>query len=168
MRLPPEAFYPCYGLAEATLFVTGGAAGAAPRGGRDRRVSCGHAWMGQRAGGGRSGDRRPSGRCRAAEGEIWVSGPSVARGYWENPEGTAHDFNAFLADGEGPFLRTGDLGFLAGGELYVTGRLKDLIILRGRNHYPQDVELTAERAIRTCSPAAARPSPWRWAARSGW
>ncbi len=138
-----EAFYPCYGLAEATLFVTGGSAGQAPRV-DDRRVSCGRSWMGQRlvVADPETGAELPSG----TEGEVWISGPSVAGGYWENPEGTARDFNAFLAAGEGPFLRTGDLGYLTGGELYVTGRLKDLIILRGRNHYPQDVELTAERA----------------------
>jgi amino acid adenylation domain-containing protein len=135
-----EAFYPCYGLAEATLFVTGGHGSGVER----ERVSCGRAWMGQRlvVADPETGVERGPGE----EGEVWLSGPSVARGYWENPEGTARDFNAFLATGEGPFLRTGDLGFLAGGELYVTGRLKDLIILRGRNHYPQDVELTAERA----------------------
>ena len=141
----PEAFYPCYGLAEATLFVSGGPPGEAPRidsGGR--RVSCGHAWLGQRI-----AVADPETGVEAApgaEGEVWIAGPSVARGYWENPAATARDFNAFLATGEGPFLRTGDLGLLSGGELYVTGRLKDLIILRGRNLYPQDVELTAEGA----------------------
>jgi amino acid adenylation domain-containing protein len=141
----PEAFYPCYGLAEATLFVSGGPPGQAPRvdsGGR--RVSCGHAWLGQRI-----AVADPETGVEAApgaEGEVWLAGPSVARGYWENPAATARDFNAFLATGAGPFLRTGDLGFLLGGELYVTGRLKDLIILRGRNLYPQDVELTAEGA----------------------
>jgi amino acid adenylation domain-containing protein len=141
----PEAFYPCYGLAEATLFVTGGVPGRAPRvESTGQRVSCGQVWMGQRlvVADPETGTELPGGE----EGEVWLSGPSVAGGYWENPEGTARDFNAFLATGEGPFLRTGDLGYLAAGELYVTGRLKDLIILRGRNHYPQDVELTAERA----------------------
>jgi amino acid adenylation domain-containing protein len=132
-----EAFYPCYGLAEATLFVTGGYGSRVEKG----RVSCGRAWMGQRVVtvDPESGEERP-------EGEIWIYGPSVARGYWENDEATARDFNAFLPTGEGPFLRTGDLGFLDGGELFVTGRLKDLIILRGRNHYPQDLELTVERS----------------------
>jgi amino acid adenylation domain-containing protein len=135
-----EAFYPCYGLAEATLFVSGGHGGKTEQ----ERVSCGRVGMGQWlvVVEPESGAERPVG----TEGEIWISGPSVARGYWENPEATALDFNAFLATGEGPFLRTGDLGFLAGGELYVSGRLKDLIILRGRNLYPQDVEATAERA----------------------
>src|SRR4051812_20164827 len=135
-----EALYPCYGLAEATLFVTGGHGSRVER----ERVSCGRAWMGQRIAtvDPETGEERPAG----GEGGGWGAGPSVARGYWENAEATARDFNAFLPTGEGPFLRTGDLGFLAGGELYVTGRLKDLIILRGRNLYPQDVELTAERS----------------------
>src|SRR5690606_21713603 len=80
-------------------------------------------------------------------GEIWVSGPSVAQGYWNRPEETDRTFRAYLKDtGEGPFLRTGDLGFIQDGELFVTGRLKDLIIIRGLNHYPQDIEATAERA----------------------
>jgi acyl-CoA synthetase (AMP-forming)/AMP-acid ligase II len=78
-------------------------------------------------------------------GEIWVSGPSVAQGYWNKPEETARTFQAHLTDtGEGPFLRTGDLGFMKDGELYITGRLKDLVIIEGRNHYPQDIEKTVE------------------------
>ena len=86
-------------------------------------------------------------------GEIWVAGDSVAQGYWNNPDETEKTFNARLTDtGEGPFLRTGDLGCLREGELYVTGRLKDLIIIRGRNHYPQDIELTAERSHRSLRP----------------
>jgi amino acid adenylation domain-containing protein len=159
-----EAFYPCYGLAEATLFVSGGEAGAAPvvrtfdaaalerheaRPGTDRElVSCGHAWLGQRIAivDADTEAELPAGRV----GEIWISGPSLAHGYQGNAEATARDFGARLANGEGPFLRTGDLGFVDGrsdsGELFVTGRLKDLIILRGRNHYPQDLELTAERS----------------------
>jgi amino acid adenylation domain-containing protein len=165
-----EAFYPCYGLAEATLFVSGGRRGepfrarawsaadlahdvarpAAP--GEESRdlVSCG----------GPFGEQRvvivdpatavpcPPGRV----GEIWVAGPSVAGGYWSGSNGaaSAETFGARLAgSGEGPFLRTGDLGFLGfldDGELYITGRRKDLIIIRGRNCYPQDIELTAERS----------------------
>jgi amino acid adenylation domain-containing protein len=162
----PEAFYPCYGLAEATLFVSGGEAGTVPPVARldaaaleahearaappedteeaRRLVSCGHAWAGQRivVADPETGSELPAGRI----GEIWIAGPSVARGYWRNPEATERDFAARLESGEGPFLRTGDLGFLRDGELYVTGRLKDLIIIRGRNHYPQDLELTAERS----------------------
>jgi len=80
-------------------------------------------------------------------GEIWVSSPSNARGYWKRPEQTALDFEAYLApSGEGPFLRTGDLGFIKNGQVFVAGRLKDVIIVRGQNHYPQDIELTAERS----------------------
>ena len=79
-------------------------------------------------------------------GEIWVSGPSVARGYWKRPAETARDFRACLPDTNKTYLRTGDLGFTKDGELFVTGRLKDLIIVRGRNHYPQDIELTAEQS----------------------
>ena len=80
-------------------------------------------------------------------GEIWVSGASVAQGYWRKPQETQETFNACLADnGERPFLRTGDLGFLLDGELFVTGRIKDVIIIRGQNHYPQDIELTVQKS----------------------
>jgi acyl-CoA synthetase (AMP-forming)/AMP-acid ligase II len=80
-------------------------------------------------------------------GEIWVAGPSVAEGYWNRNEETEHTFRAFLSDShEGPFLRTGDLGFLQDGELFVTGRLKDLVIIDGRNVYPHDIELTVEQS----------------------
>ncbi|WP_071187608.1 AMP-binding protein [Trichormus sp. NMC-1] len=80
-------------------------------------------------------------------GEIWVSGPSIAQGYWGRLEETQRTFGAYLTDnGEGPFLRTGDLGFLKDDELFITGRIKDLIVIRGSNHYPQDIELTAEQS----------------------
>jgi acyl-CoA synthetase (AMP-forming)/AMP-acid ligase II len=161
-----EAFYPCYGLAEATLFVSGGVKpnslvvqmvdGAALEQGRvivtsadaagsRMLVSCGRTWLEQQIviADAESRVRCPPGRI----GEIWVSGPSVAQGYWRQPEETVRTFGAYLADtGAGPFLRTGDLGFLQDGELFVTGRLKDLIIIAGRNHYPQDIELTVERS----------------------
>jgi amino acid adenylation domain-containing protein len=156
-----EAFYPCYGLAEATLFVTGGRVGEPPRigdfdaaalerhevveGDSRRLVSSGQSTE-QRLiiADPETGVALPEERV----GEIWVSGPSVALGYWKRPEVTEREMRAVLAgEEEGPrFLRTGDLGFLRDGELFVTGRLKDLIIIRGRNHYPQDLELTAERA----------------------
>jgi acyl carrier protein len=85
-------------------------------------------------------------RCASNEvGEIWVSGPSLAQGYWQRLEETIHTFRAVVADGDGTlFLRTGDLGFIYQDELFVTGRLKDLIIIRGRNHYPQDIEWTVQ------------------------
>ncbi|MEM7552762.1 MAG: phosphopantetheine-binding protein [Cyanobacteria bacterium P01_A01_bin.84] len=87
-------------------------------------------------------------RCEEGEvGEIWVSGESVACGYWNRLEETRETFQACLKDAqESPFLRTGDLGFLHEGELFISGRLKDVIIIRGRNHYPQDIELTVEKA----------------------
>jgi FkbH-like protein len=162
-----SSFYPCYGLAEATLMVSGGrpeegpvsarflASGlevgrveaAAPDEARARTlVGCGTPL----------GDQRlvivdPGSDLERAEplgeqtvGEIWLAGASVAEGYWGKPEESAATFGARLANGEGPFLRTGDLGFLEGGELYIAGRLKDLIILRGRNCYPQDLERSAE------------------------
>src|SRR5262249_20097423 len=94
-------------------------------------------------------------RCDAdAVGEIWVSDPCVALGYWQRERETQETFRAYIAGtGEGPFLRTGDLGFLWEQELYVTSRIKDLIIVAGANHYPQDIEWTVER----CHPAI-RPS----------
>lgn len=87
-------------------------------------------------------------RCPADEvGEIWLAGESIAQGYWNNPTETEKTFGAFLPEtGEGPFLRTGDLGFLLEGNLFITGRLKDLIILRGQNYYPQDIELTVAQS----------------------
>lgn len=91
-------------------------------------------------------------------GEIWVAGQSVAQGYWQQPEDTTQTFAACLADGKGPFLRTGDLGFIDDDDqLFITGRLKDLIVIRGRNCYPQDIELTVEhchQALRAGSCAA--------------
>ncbi|MEM6800662.1 MAG: AMP-dependent synthetase, partial [Bacteroidota bacterium] len=79
-------------------------------------------------------------------GEIWFKGPSVCQGYWQNPEASKETFGAYLPDGEGPFLRTGDLGFISNDRVFIAGRLKDLIIIRGKNHYPQDIELTVENS----------------------
>jgi acyl-CoA synthetase (AMP-forming)/AMP-acid ligase II/7-keto-8-aminopelargonate synthetase-like enzyme/acyl carrier protein len=160
----PEALYPAYGLAEATVFASGGSKPAPPvvlsvekaalgRGeviaapaGNDARalVGCGRALKDQRI---VVVDPESLLRCPDDRvGEIWMSGPSVAQGYWERPEQTDGTFRAYLADtGEGPFLRTGDLGFLHHGELFVTGRLKDIIVIRGLNHYPQDIEKTVEQ-----------------------
>jgi amino acid adenylation domain-containing protein len=162
----PEAFFPCYGLAEGTLFVSGGPAGRLPvkrhfdtqalRRGELREiegaggmalVGCGRPAREQELLVVDPETREPCAPGRV--GEIWVSGASVAQGYWQQPEDSARVFEARLADSErGPFLRTGDLGVLQGEQLFITGRRKDLIILRGRNHYPQDIEVTVER----CSP----------------
>lgn len=162
----PEAFYPCYGLAEATLMVSGGAkdaafkthtvessalesnrvrSGEAGREGASELVGCGGALRGQTI---RIVNPESRVECGPDEvGEIWAAGPSVAAGYWHRPEETEETFNAYMADtGEGPFLRTGDLGFLYEGELFVVGRLKDLIIIGGRNLHPHDIEFTAERS----------------------
>ncbi len=162
----PEAFFPCYGLAEATLMVSGGPRGASPtvvhvdadclsrgqvwevpRHDSTARalVGCGQNLAGQRI---VIADPKTCVPCGDAQvGEIWVQGPSVASGYYSRPDATADAFEGCLAGSrEGPFLRTGDLGFLRHGHLFVTGRLKDLIIIRGRNFYPEDIELTAERA----------------------
>jgi acyl-CoA synthetase (AMP-forming)/AMP-acid ligase II len=79
-------------------------------------------------------------------GEIWVAGPSVAGGYWRRPEETQVTFEQRLAGRDGAFVRSGDLGFVHDGELYIVGRIEDLIIVRGRNHHAQDLELTAERS----------------------
>ncbi|MBI4658056.1 MAG: SDR family NAD(P)-dependent oxidoreductase [Verrucomicrobia bacterium] len=95
-------------------------------------------------------------RCEPSEvGEIWLSSPSVAKGYWRKPQDTEEIFQARISGtNEGPFLRTGDLGFVDGDELFITGRCKDLIIIRGGNHYPQDLELTAQQSHRALQPDA--------------
>ncbi|MFL6192843.1 MAG: amino acid adenylation domain-containing protein, partial [Thermoanaerobaculia bacterium] len=167
-----EALFPCYGLAEATLFVTGAARGEAPVVGRfvvprlERHeavadeagralVSSGRALeapLGQEVAiVDPEGLRLEEGRV----GEVWVAGPSVAQGYWNRPELSEAAFRARAADGSGPWLRTGDLGFLTGGELFITGRAKDLVIIRGRNHYPQDIELTVEKSHPSLRPGCA-------------
>ncbi len=108
-------------------------------------VACGQTWLDQKI---VVVDPESLTQCLSDQvGEIWVSGSSVARGYWRRSEETQQTFHAYLADTVGgPFLRTGDLGFLHNGELFVTGRLKDLVIIRGRNHYPQDIELTVNES----------------------
>ncbi|GAB4152110.1 MAG: fatty acyl-AMP ligase [Candidatus Promineifilaceae bacterium] len=169
----PNAFYPCYGLAEATLIVSGGTVAQMPAfvafssaGLQQKRaepvdfaaaeaqtlVSCG--WVVQQDTQIVIVDPESCRRCPDGQiGEIWVCGPGVAQGYWQRPEQTAATFAAYTADtGEGPFMRTGDLGFVYAGELFVAGRIKDLIILNGRNYYPQDIEEAVEN-----SHAAVRP-----------
>jgi acyl-CoA synthetase (AMP-forming)/AMP-acid ligase II len=154
-----EAFYPCYGLAEATLMVTGGAVDAPPTlieaaetGPHAGAADAAAVSSGRPAPGTTVVVADPERQEELAEGEvgeIWVAGASVAKGYWRNTLATRETFRATLAGREGRFLRTGDLGFLRDGELFVTGRLKDLIVIDGRNHYPQDLELSAE----LCHPA---------------
>jgi acyl-CoA synthetase (AMP-forming)/AMP-acid ligase II/acyl carrier protein len=160
----PEAFYPCYGMAEATLMVSGGIKTAlaqvitvdksalsqnkivsATAQSKDIQtfVSCGQTIPQQQI----VIVNPEKGDCCSPDevGEIWVSGPSVGQGYWNRPLETEQTFHAYLKDtGKRQFLRTGDLGFLHNGELFITGRVKDLIIIRGRNLYPQDIELTVE------------------------
>ncbi|MBV9789076.1 MAG: AMP-binding protein, partial [Chloroflexi bacterium] len=168
------AFYPCYGLAEATLIVSGGAKTAEPRvmsfdrgelgAGHVVTAPAAHEASQQFVGSGQAlleqqiaiVDPQTATRCQPDQvGEIWVSGPSVAQGYWNRIETTEQTFRARIAGtDEWPFLRTGDLGFVQDGELFVTGRLKDLIIVRGRNYYPQDIELTVERSHPALRPGA--------------
>lgn len=161
-----HAFFPCYGLAEGTLMVSGGLPSAEPvvhavsRGALELNrvvpslrgqesttclVGCGRTLLRQKV---RIVHPDSLQECALDEiGEIWVMGPSVAKGYWGREEETSQTFCAYLGEsGEGPFLRTGDLGCLHDGELFVTGRLKDLLIIRGRNYYPQDLEWMAAHA----------------------
>lgn len=168
----PEAFIPAYGLAEATLGVTGMSESAVPvirhydrsALSEDRVVEVpAEAAAAETAvplvGCGKKAETQevlivdPETRLRREPeevGEIWVSGPSVGVGYWGRPEETEHAFNAFVADTqEGPYLRSGDLGFFADGELFVTGRCKDLMTIGGYSHYPNDIELT----VQACHPA---------------
>jgi acyl-CoA synthetase (AMP-forming)/AMP-acid ligase II len=159
-------FSPAYGLAEATLKLTASRNGEAPtscavnpaalecnrvedalegRGKSRIIVGCGRPPADVKV---TIADPETLTLCPPdTVGEIWVSGPCVARGYWRRPEDTERAFGARLVDtGDGPFLRTGDLGFMRDGQLYVTGRIKDVIIVAGRKHYPQDIELTVEQS----------------------
>jgi len=162
----PIQMYPVYGMAETTLIVSGGYQHVAPKylkidatalqenkvlpantnsAKTVELVGCGHSWMETKI-----EIVDPATFERRAEnevGEIWVSGPTVAKGYWNKKEENQRTFRAKIkGSGEGHFLRTGDLGFLHENELYITGRLKDLIIIRGVNFYPNDIELTVQSA----------------------
>lgn len=167
-----KAYLPCYGLAENTLIASGGSKSTAPtflkvdaqssQSGRlvlsaeDRE----HDFELVANGGAPPGneivivDPEKQTPCKIDTiGEIWIAGPSVAQGYWHRPEDSELVFRARIADsGKGPYLRTGDLGFIHDGQLFVTGRWKDLIIIRGRNHYPQDIERTVERSHEALRP----------------
>ena len=165
----PEAFYPCYGMAEATLFITGIDASQYPTiTYLDKKalsedkvvivnsdspnskavVSCGRTWLGDEI---IIVDPETKTQCaKDGVGEIWAAGTGIGRGYWQREEQTANTFQATLGDRtDKTYLRTGDLGFIKDGELYITGRIKDMMILWGRNHYPQHIEETVE----TCHPA---------------
>ncbi|BBX97572.1 long-chain-fatty-acid--AMP ligase FAAL26/FadD26 [Mycobacterium lacus] len=166
-NLSPTAIRPSYGLAEATLFVAAPEAGTEPK---TVRFDYEHLTAGRATPGGTEGTvgtelisygspdptsvrivdpetliENPPGTV----GEIWVHGDHVAMGYWRKPEQTTRTFNAKIVNPapgtpEGPWLRTGDLGVLAGGELFIMGRIKDLLIVDGRNHYPDDIEATIQ------------------------
>ena len=159
-----RAHYPCYGMAEATLFVAGGKRGSqhvlavnsaalekhqvevaeAGRKGSKQLVACGSPCLGNEL---RIVDPETCAELGSDQvGEIWLHGPSVTAGYWGEHDRTTETFRARLqpAPSDRDWLRTGDLGFVHAGQLYVTGRLPDLIVLRGRNLYPHDIELTAE------------------------
>ena len=161
-----NAFYPCYGMAETTLFTTGGDKHQKPviqgvKAGELEQnsvveseisspesclfVGCGRSYLNTTV---IIVNPESLTRCKKGQvGEIWVSGRSIASGYWNRPEATQETFQAYLKDAqEGPFLRTGDLGFLLDGELFVTGRIKDVIIIRGQNYYPQDIEMTVQKS----------------------
>ena len=167
-----RAWYPCYGLAEATLMVSGGEHASSPvvrrfdataleqhqvrlsssdQSPAATLVSCGQPLSNQDI---KIVQAETGYECQPDQvGEIWLASPGVARGYWNHPFETKDIFHAFVAEtGQGPFLRTGDLGFVQDGQLFVTGRLKDMLIIRGRNHYPQDIEATvgvSHAALRT-------------------
>jgi len=164
-----DAFYSCYGMAEATLLITGGKKGIFPtikyvderafqnnlvvtssekKAGFSPIVSAGKPWLDEEI---KIVNPHSLKSCFSDEvGEIWVSGLSVGKGYWNAQKQTKETFFAYIKDtGEGPFLRTGDLGFLEGEELFITGRLNDVMVFWGLNHYPQLIEKTVE----ACHPA---------------
>lgn len=165
----PAAAYPCYGMAEATLLVTGSRVDGPHREltidpdalarGRVVEDANGRALVS-------SGIIRGERTVRIVDpetripvdaghvGEVWMGGPSLPIGYWANAAATEESFRAVTTDGDGPYMRSGDLGFIHDGELYITGRTKDLIIIGGRNHYPHDIEATAEDAHAAVRPGA--------------
>lgn len=164
-----EAFYPCYGMAEATLLISGGQKTELPvikyvneaaieenkvvtakveKKGYRVMMGCGQAWLDEQII--IVDPHTLTRRSRNQVGEIWVSGLGLGRGYWNEPEKTSYTFHAYTKDtAEGPFLRTGDLGFLQDHELFITGRLYDVLVFWGFNHYPQHIEETVEK----CHPA---------------
>ncbi|TMP29970.1 hypothetical protein CWB99_07730 [Pseudoalteromonas rubra] len=160
-----KAFVPCYGMAESTLMITGVAVDETPRylslnkeklennqleicetpELAKQLPSCGVNQDGTDIVIVNRDDNSISKDLH--EGEVWLKGPSVVKGYFNNEVATEETFNAITSCGKGPFLRTGDLGFLHDGHLYITGRASDLIIVNGKNHYPQDIESTIANNI---------------------
>jgi acyl-CoA synthetase (AMP-forming)/AMP-acid ligase II len=161
-----QYFYPCYGMAEATLMISGGNIEHEPvylnvqseslennrivEAKKDSEnyqelVGCGHVWENMEV---KIVDPESCLECEENQvGEIWVSGSSVAQGYWQQEEKSIATFRAKLANGDKRnFLRTGDLGFIREEELFITGRIKDVIIIWGRNHYPQDIEYSLQQS----------------------
>ena len=156
--------YPCYGMAETTLIVTGGFQKSKPKylnidanalsennvkiinEGGVSLVGCGHTWMETVV---EIVNPNTFEKVKSNEvGEVWIGGPTVAAGYWNKPDETNRIFGTSIANsGSDRFLRSGDLGFIHENELYITGRLKDLIIIRGVNHYPNDIEFTIQQTI---------------------
>ncbi|MFM9435326.1 acyl-CoA synthetase (AMP-forming)/AMP-acid ligase II [Janthinobacterium sp. CG_23.3] len=159
------AFLPCYGMAEATLLLAAGDRGQRPvslrldsaallqdrvrvaaddAGKVSNNVGCGQIADAEKIA---IVDPQTLSACAPDRvGEIWVAGDSVTQGYWNRPAETREKYHARLAGSDATFLRTGDLGFIHGNELFITGRLKDLIIIRGANYYPQDIERSIEEA----------------------
>ncbi|MDJ0650824.1 MAG: fatty acyl-AMP ligase [Xenococcaceae cyanobacterium MO_188.B19] len=166
-----DAFYPCYGMAEATLFITGGIKTQPPiikyldksaLGKKQAKfvdtasektisvVSCGKSWLDQTI---VIVDPDSLTTCEPYSiGEIWVSSKGVGKGYWNQSELTAKTFEAVLPNSSQKFLRTGDLGFIDEGELYITGRLKDVLMLWGLTHYPHHIEETVEKSYEGIAP----------------
>jgi acyl-CoA synthetase (AMP-forming)/AMP-acid ligase II len=170
-----KAFYPCYGMAEATLMVSGGIKSLPPvvnlfdkkalEQSRLAKLSKSREEKGNKelVSNGRNLSEQKIvivnpetlHQCQDDEvGEIWVLGSSIAQGYWNKQDKTEETFHAYVANtGEGPFLRTGDIGFFKKDELFIAGRLKDLIIIRGKNYYPQDIESTVEKSHQALCPS---------------
>jgi amino acid adenylation domain-containing protein/non-ribosomal peptide synthase protein (TIGR01720 family) len=154
----PNNFFASYGLAEATLFVAGGCRGQGIPALRvdEQALAANRAEPGQGSAIMSCGTSQPEHAVLIVDphtltalpdnrvGELWAAGPSIAHGYWRNPEASA---KTFVQHAGRTWLRTGDLGFIRDGEVYITGRLKDLLIVRGHNLYPQDIEQTVEREV---------------------
>ncbi|MGU9810219.1 non-ribosomal peptide synthetase [Pseudomonas sp. LF052] len=154
----PNNFFASYGLAEATLFVAGGTRGHGIPALRldEQALAANRAEPGQGNAIMSCGTSQPEHAVLIADphtlselpdnhvGELWASGPSIAHGYWRNPQASA---KTFVQHADRTWLRTGDLGFIREGQVYITGRLKDLLIVRGHNLYPQDIEHTIEREV---------------------